>query len=319
MSKHSSLVWKLLASVAVLGAVAFPACTTSDSGDDAAGGTGSAAGGTGSTAGGVGNSSGGAGSTNTAVTNGGAGNSGGSGSTAAGNPCGTVSTALITDFNWVTTSTDTAVVSFGDWTSNLSGSEFTWANADSTITSDMQGNDWHLSGHMANYAGFNMLFMANEKACNLIDASAYSGISFKIWGTSGGTIKMIVPTASNDITDAWLTASGETIPVPTYGACTPTIAAAPNAKYAQSDCSSPTATITLEAAATTALTAQTVTLTWADFKGGKPNASPNPAEVTGILWNLQWEYAWSTEGGGDPTAHAYDYDFHIDDLTFIAK
>lgn len=326
MFKHSSLVWKLLAPVAVLGAVAIPACTTSDSGDDATGGTGSTAGGNGSTAGGVANSSGGSGAVNTAVTNGGAGTTGGSGAVGTGPvgvACNAISTDTITGFDYdAATATSETNYGFGDYSTSLSGYVFAWPAA---VAQSFVDSDWHLSGTIAEYAGFNMQFASTQcdeagtcasGNCNLVNAAAYTGVTFKIWGTSGGTLKMTVSTAANDISDAWLTACGETVATASYGACTPALAAAPNAKYAQSTCASPSATITLDAAATTAATAQTVTLKWTDFIGGKPNASPNPAEITGMLWNFQWEYVWTTEGGGDPTAHSYATDIHIDEIAF---
>jgi hypothetical protein len=77
------------------------------------------------------------------------------------------------------------------------------------------------------------------------------------------------------------------------------------------------ASITLDATATSADTAQVVSLKWADFIGGKPNASPNPAKITSIFGNFEWQYAWSTDGGGVPADHQYPAEIYIDDIAFV--
>jgi hypothetical protein len=50
-------------------------------------------------------------------------------------------------------------------------------------------------------------------------------------------------------------------------------------------------------------------LLWTDFLGGSPNASPNPAEITGISINPTLDYSG--------TASPYTLDLIIDDLELI--
>ena len=59
--------------------------------------------------------------------------------------------------------------------------------------------------------------------------------------------------------------------------------------------------------------ATTVSLMWADIKGGKPEASPNPAEILALRWLFKWDQA----SAADAAAHKYDVDVTLDDVKLI--
>jgi hypothetical protein len=60
-------------------------------------------------------------------------------------------------------------------------------------------------------------------------------------------------------------------------------------------------------------TEATISLMWADIKGGKPELNPDPAELLALRWLFKWDQAMAA----DAAANAYDVDVRIDDLTFI--
>jgi hypothetical protein len=159
-----------------------------------------------------------------------------------------------------------------------------------------------MTGTVSNYAGFNFYFQNGSTACNLIDASAYAGIQFTIYGTIGtGTLSMGVSTAADDITYEWLSAHGDTTATESYGSCTPKSG---TNQYDQTTCAGPETAITIASASTPTL----VQLPWSSFKGGKPLANPDPAKITAIYWRLGWS-----------TGLSYDVDIHVDDIAFMAK
>jgi hypothetical protein len=224
------------------------------------------------------------------------------------------STGLITDFTVAadagTPDGGATQARFGDDSTLLSGGESTYANSPGTITSDVSAGNWHITANVANYAGFSLYFddvTVNNMSCNMIDASAYTGISFKIWGsTASQPITMGIGIVDDTPPPSWLSSIGVTpgtTPVPA-GSCIPN---AGGTQYYHPGCGDPTApAINIPTGATDATTAQTVSLKWADFVNGtcKPNVIPSQ------IVSIYWQFAWSG------TATPYAVDMHIDDITF---
>ena len=251
------------------------ACTTQE-----AGGTGGSVGTGGSTVGSGG--SGGAGTTGSAATD--------------GTACLPIGTALITDFTYApsdASATATDKVRFGT-SGTLEGGTAVWTNATTPLTSDVTQNNWHISGNIENYSGFNLYF----DNCSRIDASAYKGISFKISGSlGGGSLVMGIGTLNDAVAASWLISKGDTNAKATDpGRCLPTSG---TNKYDQQTCADSTKAISV----TTTLTP--VSLTWTDFTGGKPVSYVEPKDIISIYWYFVW------------SSGSYPVDIVIDDLTFI--
>jgi len=214
------------------------------------------------------------------------------------------SSGLITDFTHAADA-GTAEARFGDDSTTLSGGESTYANAGSTIMSDVSAGDWHITAHVANYSGFNLYFdnvVVNNMPCDMIDASAYTGISFTIWGTSGGNaITMGMGIVDDTPTPSWF-ASVDAGAVSTPGSCIPTS----GSQYYHPGCADPMNAISIPATATSAATAKTVSLKWTDFTGGACKPNVIPSQITSI----SWQFLWTT------TTAPYDVDIHIDNLMF---
>jgi hypothetical protein len=272
------------------------ACTTQAASSD--GGGGHAGSGTGGGSGGA---------------TGGTTGAGGSGTTVA---CGTGSlpplngvlcpapAATITNFTYSADSGSTAEVRFGDDATMLSGGESTYANAGGTISSDVTQGDWHIVAHVANFSGFNIYFdniPVGGMPCNMFDASAFSGISFKIWGTTGGAmITMGMGTLDDTVAPSWLNSidAGSTMPSP--GSCIPTSG---NGPFYHPGCGDPT---NVFAVTGTQAAPQTISLKWTDFTGGQCEPNVKPTQILSIYW----QFPWST------TATPYDVDIHLDDIVF---
>ena len=198
---------------------------------------------------------------------------------------------------------DPANETFGDFFSTLSGGTFRYPDMGAyPVASDVTMDNWHLSGSIGDYSGFGLYITG----CNVIDATAYDGISFTVRGSvaMGNTLTFSVSTSANDITHLWLNANvpaNATMPVAANsGRCIPTMG-----QY-DGSCAAPTYTVTVTA------TEQTVTVLWADLTGGRPQASVNPAEITSINWIFP-----NPPGAGTATPTPYEADIVIDNLTFV--
>lgn len=249
------------------------ACTTTEAKDGGAGGTSGGSGGAG-----------------------GAGVGGGSAGGALGTAC-MPPAQVITDFTFEPDGGSTTEAKFGNATTFSGGAGFVYP--DTAITSDVTGGNWRIKGNVADYSGFGISFYN----CNVLDASAFKGITFKLSGTlpSPNTLTIGMGTVGNNITADWLTAHGETGTEFSPGRCTPPATATLN-KYSQSTCAEATKALPAVSA-----TATTVTVLWSDFTGGKPVAGVTPSEITSIYWRFSWAAG----------ATAYDVDITIDDLAFI--
>lgn len=274
-------------------AVGAVGCVSSSDGDNTAtGGTGGSLGGAaGATA------SSGAGGKATSST-GGASSTGEPGATACGK-----AEATITDFTYVEgTSTDKAQVTFGDFTTTFSGGTYVYPNGTAmyALTSDVTNSSWHVTGMVGDYSGLGLFF--ND--CFKVDVSAFSGISFTVSGTlpSGmSTMTLSVGTAGDDIPSAWLNAHDATaMAKPNFGRCMPA-----SNRY-DGSCNSPNASFSVTPTPTT------VTIKWTDLKGGKPEATLNPSELTSIVFVLP-----NPAGVGTAAVTTYPVDITIDDLKFV--
>jgi hypothetical protein len=218
---------------------------------------------------------------------------------------------LITDFTVSadagTSDAGTTQARFGNDSTTLSGGESTYANSPGTITSDVSTGDWHITANVANYAGFSLYFddvPVNNMPCNMVDASAYTGISFKIWGsTASQPITMGIGIVDDTPPPSWLSSIGvtpSTTPVPA-GSCIPN---AGGTQYYHPGCGDPTAAAINVSG--TASAPQTVSLKWTDFINGACMPNVIPSQIVSIYW----QFAWSG------TATPYAVDIHIDDITF---
>ncbi len=166
-------------------------------------------------------------------------------------------------------------------------SGYTFRYPDSLV-SDVTGGAWHVSGSVAAYSGLVLNFVCAA------DASTFSGVSFKISGNAGasGSVKFFVAHGAN----SWFDAA----------------AVEPSASHCMSPdryngmCSESFTMVEVTEAE------QTVSLTWAEITGGKPEVSPNPEEIIA----LRWIFDWDETKNASPEANAYDVDITIDDVTF---
>jgi len=213
-----------------------------------------------------------------------------------GTACLPIATALISDFTYAPSdagTTDTTKVRFGA-PGKLEGGTAVWTNATTPLTSDMTQNNWHISGDISNYSGFNLYF----DNCSHLDASAYKGISFKISGSlGGGSLVMGMGTLNDTVAASWLISKNDTSAKATDpGRCVPTSG---TNKYDQQTCADSTVAIPVTATPTP------VSLAWTDFTGGKPISYVEPKDIISIYWY----FVWSTG--------SYPVDITIDDLSFI--
>jgi hypothetical protein len=174
------------------------------------------------------------------------------------------------------------------------GGTFFYPDATMALTSDVTGNDWHLTGTVSTLSGFGV-FLSD---CRRLDASAYGGIEFQLWGQiePPGSLVFFVGSAAHQVSSAWLnahkldsTAADEPL---NAGRCTPL------AQRFDNTCREPR--IGLPVTDAPAL----IRVLWRDLVGGCPEASVNPAELTSIAWYFP------------PSTQDYAVDIHLDDLRF---
>ena len=234
-----------------------------------------------------------------------------------GTACPPVAQALITDFTYagaassdagaadggvtppVASATD---VTFGDFVSTLSGGTFNYPTTGAyPVTSDVTMSNWHLSGTIGDYSGFG-LFLTD---CNIVNASAFDGISFTVRGNVElmGSVTFSVGTSEDDVSHLWLN-SQPTPPnppaVPNSGTCIPA-----NNQY-DGTCGSPSYTVPVTPTETT------VTVAWEQLSAGRPRASVDPEKLTSIVWIFP-----PPPGAGTVTPVPYEADIFIDDLRFV--
>jgi hypothetical protein len=222
-------------------------------------------------------------------------------------PDGGVADAGVTD-----AAAATQYIHFGDSTT-LGGSEFVYPlDGNWPITSDVSGGNWHIAGTLGTYSGFGLYF----DNCTRVDASAYAGISFTISGSvaqPGSTTPMVtmgMGTLKNVLAASWLLAhpvAGGTVPAADApGRCIPVATTATN-QYSQTECADATKAVPVTTTPTT------VSIRWAEFTGGKPEAGVTPSDITSFYWFFP-----PPAGAGGTTPTTYPVDITIDNLSFIA-
>jgi hypothetical protein len=167
--------------------------------------------------------------------------------------------ASITDFN----SVDSATGDFAN--AGLTGYVFTLGG----LNRDLSGGTLHVAGSAAAYAGFGVAF-------DCVDASMYSGISFKISGNAGasGMLSVAVDTEADTARES----GGTCVAGPTM-------------------CFPPAKNITVGADTT-------VSVAWADLMGGMPRSSVDPTRIHAVVWTFAY------------AASSYAVDVTVDDLAF---
>jgi hypothetical protein len=217
--------------------------------------------------------------------------------------CAPVAQPLLLDFTTPNNGTTQAV--FGDFQSVLSGGTYVYPLTSVApvgelqapgLTSDVSAGDWHIAGSVAQAAGFGVFL-----DCQLLDASRFVGLAFRISGSIEGDrpIAFLVGSAANEVSHAWLRDNiGSN--APSFGRCAPA--------QAQFDgsCSPARVEVTLAAEPSEVLVPFTA------LTNGSPEAGATPAELTTIAWALP------TPVAGDAGSVApYAVDLRIDDIRFV--
>lgn len=173
---------------------------------------------------------------------------------------------------------------FSDWTGTnwgaddaLSGTSFSYVGENTTTFEfqlDIAQQNMHVTGTVMDYGGFGMAF----NTC--VDATAFTGIQFDLWGSSNSTVFQIQTSEDQNME---------------YGDPKATCDVA-----VSGECAIPQARIQ-----TVSATQETVQLPFADFSGGVPV----PTVSTNQLIGLQFQFECGT-GEGCPV------DVRIDNVTF---
>ncbi len=269
--------------------VAAGACTSGGDSDPASNGSGGGS----ATGGGDGTGATNTGTGSTGTGTGGNGTAGGGSGDPDAVACPDAADALLLDFA-LGMGGGSATPSFGDFDAKFSGTTYSYPVA---LTSDVSGENWHISGDVADYSGFGLAFAD----CYKVDASAFKGIKLTISGDTGGKpITLNVGTAADQITSAWMQANGDPDAAPNFGRCTPA-----DNQY-DGTCGSPTYQITVSGTPTT------VQIPWAELTGGSPDDSVDPSEITFIAWNFT-----PPDGVGTASVVSYPVDVVVDDIGFM--
>jgi hypothetical protein len=215
---------------------------------------------------------------------------------------------LIADFS----ATDAgAVPVFGGWGESIFGGVYVYpGNPSSTdpcagaaseypLTSTTSDGAWHLTGQVGTYSGAGLWWNCNTSTTSTpayaasctIDASAYTGISFSVWGNAGPAVG-----------DAG--SGGINVSVSDPGTTKPTTDSAGG----PSNCGTCTSSCGSSVLVPVGATPSTVSLTWAQL------GVTNPAAITGISISLTVppNMNWSTGISSSP----YALDISIADLRF---
>jgi hypothetical protein len=186
----------------------------------------------------------------------------------------------------------------------LSGGTFHYPTAGAyPVTSDVTLSNWHLRGTIGDYSGFG-LFLTD---CNIVDASAFDGISFTVRGNVElmASLTLSVGTSENDISHLWLNSQPtppSPLAVPNSGTCIPA------SNQYDGTCGSPSYTFPVTPTETT------ITVAWEQLSAGRPRASVDPTKLTSIVWIFP-----PPPGAGTVTPVPYEADIIIDDLRFVDR
>lgn len=174
------------------------------------------------------------------------------------------------------------------------GGTYFYPDASNALQSDVTGNDWHLSGTVDSLSGFG-LYM---NGCRELDASAWGGIAFRVWGRvdAPGSLVFFVGSAAQQVSSDWLNAHkpnpDDADEPPNLGRCIPL------AQRYDNSCREPR--IGLPVSEVPAL----IQVQWRDLLDGCPSVSVDASQITTIAWYFP------------PASPGYAVDLHIDDLRF---
>jgi hypothetical protein len=176
----------------------------------------------------------------------------------------------------------------------FSGGTFFYPDAPAALTSDLTDNDWHLTGTVGTLSGFGLFL----RDCRPLDASAYGGIAFRLWGRiePPGSLVFFVGSAAHQVSSTWLNAHKleptDADEPPNAGRCIPITQRFDNT------CREPRIGLPVTDVPTL------IQVHWRDLVDGCPESSVNSAEVTSIAWYFP------------PSTQGYAVDIHLDDLRF---
>lgn len=206
--------------------------------------------------------------------------------------CPPLPTPNISNFTFLPGATPTGVV-FGAG-SAFPGGTFFYPDASSGLHSDVTGNDWHLFGTVTSLSGFGLFL----NGCRELDASAYGGIGFRLWGhiDAPGSLVFFVGSAAHQVSSSWLNthkaSPSDPDEAPNLGRCVPLVQRYDNT------CREPRIGLPVSDAPSS------IQVLWRDLVDGCPTPSPDASQITAIAWYFP------------PSTAGYGIDVHIDDLRF---
>jgi hypothetical protein len=193
---------------------------------------------------------------------------------------------------------------FGTFGVSLAGGTYSYpADGMWPIRSDVSQGHWHLTGDVGTFSGFGIYI----GGCNVLDASAYDGVSFTIAGSvaMGGALTLNVATSANDVSHVWLNTVA--MPPPATPAGVNSGRCIPASNQYDGSCASPSLSVPVTAEPAT------VTVLWSQLTGGSPAPTVDPTEIVSISWTFP-----APPGAGDPAAAMpYPVDVVIDDIGFV--
>lgn len=175
------------------------------------------------------------------------------------------------------------------------GGTYHYPDAPDALRSDVTNGDWHIHGTVRDVSGFGLYF----NACQQVDAAAYRGIAFKLWGQlgDGGALVFFVGTSVNQVASTWVNANKASPSVPdepaNMGRCVPL-----GSRY-DGTCREARRVLNVPAEPQNSL------VLWRDLGDGCPDPSVDPSEINTIAWYFP-----------QPVRGSYTVDIHIDDLRF---
>jgi hypothetical protein len=165
------------------------------------------------------------------------------------------------------------------------------------LSSDVSAGQWHVQGAVTEPAGFGLFF-----TCELLDASRFTGIAFRMSGSVGlgQEVTFFVNGASNEVSRTWLVQEGRGSNVRSFGRCFPA------QSQFDGSCLAPRIVLPVSAEPIE------VFVPFAALANGSPEATLNPAEITAVQWALPVPVPGDA-GVNEP----YAVDLIIDDIRFV--
>jgi len=205
--------------------------------------------------------------------------------------CPRVTHEVISDFTF--TGNPNGVNFTGD--AAFPGGTYHYPDAPDALRSDVTDGDWHIYGTVSDVSGFGLYF----NSCQQLDAAAYRGIAFKLWGQIGeaGALVFYVGTSVNQVASTWVNANKINPADPdepaNMGRCVPL-----STRY-DGSCREARRVLNVPAEPESSV------VLWRDLSEGCPDANVDPSEINSIAWYFP-----------QPLRGSYTVDIHIDDLRF---